>query len=84
MNQLGHGSRLGLGLNPPLHLEPNLVAETNISEKYNSLGGMYISRLPNANLVSTWSNDESTKSRQTLQLTVCVQETSNIAQCSRT
>ena len=45
MNNLGHSNQFGLGLNPPLHLEPNLVAETNISQKYNSLGGMYLSGL---------------------------------------
>ena len=42
MNQLGHGTPFGSGLRPPFGLNPNIVAETNINEKYNTLGGMYI------------------------------------------
>lgn len=45
MNNLGHSSQFGLGLRPPFHLEPNFVADANITEKYNKLGGKYISRL---------------------------------------
>ena len=45
MNQLGHSSPLGLQLRPPFNFEPSVVAETNIAEKYNSLGGKYISDL---------------------------------------
>lgn len=45
MNHPGHSSQFGLGQRPPHHSDPYFVAEANINEKYDQLGGMYISSL---------------------------------------